>query len=174
MTVAVAFPGQGAYSPEAARSLSETFPGVVDTYAEVDAGARAARCAPISGLLTAAQPPSAGELAAQAPESLQLAIYALSVAITRLVTPTEGWVGVLMGHSLGEIAALQAGGAFTVSGGAELVAHRARALRAVDGHGGMLALACDARRAAAILDLVGSPDVAVAALNAPRQSVVSG
>ena len=174
MTVALLFPGQGAYTAEAARSLAETFPDVAEVYAEVDAGARAAGAAPVSDLLLAAQPPATAALVKDAPESLQLAIYAVSVAISRLVAGGSEWSGVSLGHSLGEVAALQTGGALSVTAGAQVVALRSRALRAVDGAGGMLALACGADRAGDLIDVVGEPSLAVAAVNAPRQTVVSG
>ena len=174
MTVALLFPGQGAYTPESARSLAESFPEVADVYAEVDAGARAAGAAPVSDVLLAAQPPATAELVSNAPESLQLAIYAVSVAISRLVTGSSAWSGVSMGHSLGEVAALQTGGALSVAAGAQVVALRSRALRAVDGEGGLVALACSADRAHDLIAVVDDPGLAVAAMNAPRQTVVSG
>lgn len=71
MTVALLFPGQGAYTAESARSLLESFPTVAEVYAEVDAGARAVGAAPVSDLLLAAQPPATAELVKDAPESLQ-------------------------------------------------------------------------------------------------------
>jgi acyl transferase domain-containing protein len=69
---------------------------------------------------------------------------------------------VLAGHSLGEIAALAAGGAFSIETGARIVAHRTAVLASAGVTGGMVALGCDVRRAERILALVDDPRAAVA------------
>ncbi|MFF3291894.1 ACP S-malonyltransferase [Streptomyces sp. NPDC003023] len=83
------------------------------------------------------------------------------------------------GHSLGEYAALAAAGALTVEAAASLVAARGRAMRraAEDREGTMAVLV--AAPASEVEALVGEvratgPDVWVANVNAPGQTVVSG
>lgn len=81
----------------------------------------------------------------------------------------------LAGHSLGELAALAVGGAFSVEAGLELVIERSRlmAITAADTPGGMAAvIGMDGTLVAdAVVDLAG---VWVANDNAPGQVVISG
>ncbi|SNR24671.1 acyltransferase domain-containing protein [Blastococcus mobilis] len=170
----VLFPGQGSYRPEAARDLARAFPHVAPVYAEVDRGAAAAGAAGVSDVLLADQPPSLDDLLDRAPQTLQLAIYGLSVGVHTMLVESGAVPSVLAGHSLGEIAALAAGGAFSIETGARVVAHRSAVLAAGGFDGGMVALGCDARRAERILALIDDPQAAVACENAPLQTIVSG
>jgi [acyl-carrier-protein] S-malonyltransferase len=168
------FPGQGAYHDDVVGALARDFPQLADVYAEIDEGAAVAGAARVSDVLLAGEPPPVAELLTEAPDTLQLCIYAVSVGLHRLLLGAGAKPSVHAGHSLGEIAALATAGAVSVGGGAEIVAHRCAALRQAGRTGRMVALACDAQRAAQILALVGDSQAAVAAANSPRQSVVSG
>jgi acyl transferase domain-containing protein len=120
-------------------------------------------------------PPGLEQLVTEAPDVLQLAIYAMSVSLWTVLRDSGRQFDVLAGHSSGEIAALVAGGAYTVAEGAEIVVHRSAALSELPRRAGaMLALACDAERARRVLDAVGNPLVALAVRNGPRQVVLSG
>ena len=174
-------PGQGAYAPGA---LAD-FAGAVDcaeVLRTVDSVAAEHGRPAISGLLLEASGPSGKELAERDPFALQLAIFAIGVAgVLRALPALRGGSGdrghasgVLMGHSMGEIAALTAAGAFSLRDGARLVALRALALEAEHPRrGGMLSVQLSAARAAHLVSLVGDPDAAVAVHNAPGLSVIS-
>ncbi|WP_436758384.1 acyltransferase domain-containing protein [Streptosporangium sp. V21-05] len=111
----------------------------------------------------------------EAPDVLQLAVFAASTAAHRALTEEGARFSVLVGHSLGEIAALVAGGALNVAEGAEILCHRIIALREHDSSGGgLLALGCEAERAQQILDLLPTSGAVIAADNGPEQTVVSG
>ncbi|MFI1851558.1 SDR family NAD(P)-dependent oxidoreductase [Streptomyces sp. NPDC020480] len=79
----------------------------------------------------------------------------------------------VVGHSQGEIAAACVAGAMTLEDGARVVALRARALRALAGHGAMASMGCGVERTEELTAL-HAPDVAVAAVNGPSSTVVSG
>lgn len=74
---------------------------------------------------------------------------------------------VAIGHSLGEITALHWAGAFSRDALLQLVTARGEAMKAIAGDGAMAAFACDAVEATQF-------GLAVAAINAPRQTVLSG
>ncbi|WP_063004444.1 acyltransferase domain-containing protein [Nocardia salmonicida] len=81
---------------------------------------------------------------------------------------------VLVGHSLGEIAALVAGGAFTVGEGAEIVYARSQSLRMAADTGEMFAARCEAQRARALGDLMECDSLVVAVASGSHQTVLSG
>ncbi|GHG48284.1 hypothetical protein GCM10017567_83600 [Amycolatopsis bullii] len=76
----------------------------------------------------------------------------------------------VVGHSQGEIAAAVVSGALSLEDGAKVVALRSRALRAIAGRGGMLAVGLPEDR---VRDSLGA-GLVVAAVNGPSATVVSG
>ncbi len=82
----------------------------------------------------------------------------------------------VIGHSQGEIAAACVSGALSLRDAAKVVALRSRALRALAGHGGMASLGLSGDEATKFLTGLGEEagQVAVAALNGPFSTVVSG
>lgn len=174
MRAALLFPGEGAYDPRVVTAFANTFPEVTEVYAEVDRGAQTGGAGPVSPLLLGSSPPTIESLLADAPDALQLSIFALSVAAYRVLFLRGARPSVLIGHSLGEIAALAAAGAFSVEAAAEVVAHRCAALGEHRSTGTMMALACDATRAEAILALFDGTPLVIAAENSPVQTIISG
>ncbi|ACV80180.1 acyltransferase domain-containing protein [Nakamurella multipartita] len=167
------FPGQGAYLPGAMAAFAQhdRVRGVLDEIDRAvprDAGG-------VSDLLLRSPGRPLPELLAQDPLGLQLALLGTSVAlfgeIADLVEPSD----VLVGHSLGEIGALTAAGAWTVGDAARIVAARTDRLAAAAGpDGGMLALSTHAEVAAALVAAADDASVVVAVRNSPRQTVLSG
>lgn len=123
------FPGQGAYLPGALRSLTRELPEVARTFAQVDAVASAAGLASVSGSVAGARDLDLERLLLdEPPHILQLTLYATAVGMHRALIGHGLRADALAGHSLGEIAALVCGGAFTVAEGAEIVLHRTAAV----------------------------------------------
>ena len=103
----------------------------------------------------------------------QPALYAVECALTALwrswgVTPAA-----VIGHSVGEFAAMQAAGALSLEDGFRLVATRGRMMQTLCERGAMAAVTASEAR---LQDLLGAlpADLAVAAVNAADEIVLSG
>ena len=102
----------------------------------------------------------------------QPALFTLEYALARLWMSWGIRPSVLIGHSIGEIAAAAVAGLFDLPDAVTLVAARARLMQSVSTPGGMAAVAAPAADVAPLLG--GFDDLAFAAMNAPRQCVISG
>jgi acyl transferase domain-containing protein/acyl carrier protein/ubiquinone/menaquinone biosynthesis C-methylase UbiE len=103
----------------------------------------------------------------------QPALFALEYCLGRLWMLWGVVPGALMGHSVGEYAAACLAGVFPIEDGIELIAARARLMQALPRNGGMLAVCATENE---IRDTIASwaPDLSIAAVNGPRDVVVSG
>jgi phthiocerol/phenolphthiocerol synthesis type-I polyketide synthase D len=112
----------------------------------------------------------AGELSAM--ERLQPVLFAMQVALARLLIAYGERPAAIIGHSLGEIAAAVVSGGLSVADGARVVTQRSRLLATLTGTGAMalLELAPDELRPL----LSGFPSVEIASYNAPAQLTVAG
>ena len=111
------------------------------------------------------------------PAWTQPAIYALECALTALWASLGIRPDVVLGHSLGEIAAAQAAGVFTLSDGLRFAAARGELMGALGSDGAMGAVYAPAERVeAAVAEqnaATGEPGVSIAADNGAQQ-VISG
>ncbi|WP_030261526.1 type I polyketide synthase [Streptomyces violens] len=102
----------------------------------------------------------------------QPALFSLEYALAQLWLSWGVRPNVLVGHSIGEIAAAAVAGVFSLEDGVALVAARARLMESVTAPGGMAQVSAAPEELAPLLD--GRPDLAIACRNAPRQCVLSG
>lgn len=105
----------------------------------------------------------------------QLAGYAISVILARLLTTAGMTPAAAVGQSFGEIAALVCGGALDVTDGTRAVLALNSAYRPAEGRGAMVLMngvgEADCRR---LLAESGIGDLVLACVNSPDQTVVSG
>lgn len=170
-------PGQGAYLPGALRHLRDV-PSVSGTLRRVDAHSTAlgGTGTPVARLLTGVGAPGPDQLLLADPLAFDLATYAAVVAsatvLLDLATPP---VHAVLGHSVGDLAALTVAGAITLEQGVRLLHVRDRLLRdAALPAAGLLATDMTADQAADLLRTGGLPQVRIAAHNAPAQTVLAG
>jgi acyl transferase domain-containing protein len=103
----------------------------------------------------------------------QPAIFAMQLALVAL---WESW-GVrpdgVVGHSVGEIAALHVAGVLSIEDAVRIVVERARTMQRATGRGAMAAVGLNAAAARDLLEPFGSR-LSIAAINGPRSVVLSG
>ncbi|MBF6169293.1 acyltransferase domain-containing protein [Streptomyces gardneri] len=168
------FPGLGAYSPAALRSAALDHPWVADELDKIDYAAADYGIPAVRPVLLGEQELSIEDMLTRPAAHLQLAIFATSIATHKILMDSGARPRALVGHSFGEIAALVSSGAFTLADGVYLVWARARALEPWEGRGAMAAISVDVETAAHIIGALEAPELVVACVNAPRQTVLSG
>lgn len=102
----------------------------------------------------------------------QPALFVLEYALAKLWLSWGVRPSVMVGHSIGEVVAAAVAGLFGLADAVTLVAARARLMDGVSAPGGMAAVRAGAETVGPLLDAF--PDLAIAAVNAPAQVVVSG
>ncbi|MFB8175581.1 SDR family oxidoreductase [Streptomyces sp. NPDC055966] len=105
-------------------------------------------------------------------EYTQPALFTLEYALAQQWLAWGARPNVLIGHSIGEVVAAAVAGLFSLPDAVTLVAARARLMQAVRTEGGMAAVAAPVDEVAPLLE--GHDDLALAGINAPDQTVISG
>jgi acyl transferase domain-containing protein/surfactin synthase thioesterase subunit len=104
----------------------------------------------------------------------QPALFAVQAGLIALWRSWGIVPDVVLGHSVGEFAAAYCAGVYTLEEALGLLAERARLMQALPRDGAMAAIFADEATVATALAQSGRADIAIAALNAPQNTVVSG
>ena len=172
--VAFAYTGQASQWPGMGAALYDSEPVIRAVLDRCDVALGEERGASLLDVMFG-RPGAAGDL--DDPQWKQPAIYALECALTALWSSLGIRPDVVLGHSLGEIAAAQAAGGFGLEDGLRLAATRGALIGALPGEGAMAAVFAPAPRVAEALEAHNGDTpgvgVCIAADNGAHQ-VISG
>ncbi|MGB9305706.1 MAG: acyltransferase domain-containing protein, partial [Mycobacterium sp.] len=105
-------------------------------------------------------------------EQIQLGLIGMQLALTELWRSHGVQPDLVVGHSMGEVAAAVVAGALTPAEGLRVTAIRSRLMAPLSGQGGMALLELDAAATKALI--ADYPQVTLGIYNSPRQTVISG
>jgi len=174
---ALVLSGQGSQRLGMGRGLAQAYPAFRATFEQVIAAADQ-RLADLAGGGNRASVADVvwgqDEAALAQTVHTQVGLFAVQAGMVDLLTSWGVGIDLLIGHSVGEIAAAYAAGVLALPDAVELVTWRAWLMQQLPAGGAMLATALPEAQARAALAGSSTPEVGLAAVNGPAATVLSG
>jgi acyl transferase domain-containing protein/short-subunit dehydrogenase/acyl carrier protein len=169
--VAFVYSGNGAQWIGMGRRLLAESARFAEMLADLDT-----RMQPVAGFSMLAELQAEGETSRLDDTTIaQPLLFAIQVALTELLKEQGVEPAAVAGHSVGEVAAAWAAGAFDLDDAIRVIVARSRAQGETRGTGRMAAVGLSAQAMQALLDgLEGEPDVTIAGINSPNNVTLSG
>jgi malonyl CoA-acyl carrier protein transacylase len=176
--VAFLFPGQGSQYVNMLKDLCAVEPLAADTFAEADRIMEPILGKPLTSFIYVDGDEAAvaeAEKALRNTEITQPAMLTANVALLRLMNKFGFQPDMVIGHSLGEYAALVSAGVLTFAEALEVVSARGQEMKKVswDDNGCMAAVSAPIGEVEKILSTIDGY-VVIANINSPMQSVIGG
>ncbi|WHT23152.1 SDR family NAD(P)-dependent oxidoreductase [Crossiella sp. CA-258035] len=164
-TTAFLFPGQGAQHAGMAAELYRSEPRFAEAFDAVAAELDRHLDRPLRELVFDGD--------STRTDHTQAAVFAVEVALFRLITAVGVTPDALAGHSVGEVAAAHAAGVLSLPDACTLIAARGRLMRELGRSGAMVAIRATEEQARELLR-GNESEVSIAAVNGPDSVVLSG